>query len=182
MNYLDIFLAVPIVWGIYKGFKKGLIIELATLIAFGLGVLIAIKFSSSTKDLISSYIDTSERILSIIGFSITFLLVVIIVILIAKILEKFISLISLSIFNRIGGVIFAILKYALFNSVLILILNTFDPNSHIVSIQTKNESVLYKPIKKLAPLIIPTIKNNNLLEYYNIQEQIIEKEIKKIDI
>jgi len=38
MNYFDIMIAIPLIWGIYKGFKKGFIIEIASFIALGLGI------------------------------------------------------------------------------------------------------------------------------------------------
>ncbi len=42
MNWLDIGIAVPLVWGAYVGFKKGLVIELASLAALILGIYAAI--------------------------------------------------------------------------------------------------------------------------------------------
>ena len=48
MNYLDIVLALFLVYGAYNGFKKGLIIEIATLIALCLGIYGSILFSDQT--------------------------------------------------------------------------------------------------------------------------------------
>ena len=45
MNYIDIFLLVPLLWGAFKGFKKGLIIEVVSLIALGLGIWGGVHFS-----------------------------------------------------------------------------------------------------------------------------------------
>ena len=45
MNYIDIILAIPLVWAVYRGFTKGFIIEIASLIAMVLGVYGAIHFS-----------------------------------------------------------------------------------------------------------------------------------------
>ena len=45
MNYIDIMFCIPLVWGLYKGFTKGLIIEAASFVAFGFGVWGAIHFS-----------------------------------------------------------------------------------------------------------------------------------------
>ena len=45
MNYLDIIIAIPLVWGIVIGFKKGFVIEIASLIAILAGVYGSIHFS-----------------------------------------------------------------------------------------------------------------------------------------
>ena len=44
VNYLDIIFIVPLIWAGFRGFKKGLIIEVSTLIAFGLGIWGGIHF------------------------------------------------------------------------------------------------------------------------------------------
>ena len=46
MNYLDIIIIIPLIWGAYKGFRKGFIIEIASLIALILGIWGGINFSS----------------------------------------------------------------------------------------------------------------------------------------
>ena len=56
MNFIDIILIIPIIWFIYKGFKKGFIIEIASLIALFLGIYVAIHFSGN----ITSFIDDNS--------------------------------------------------------------------------------------------------------------------------
>jgi len=46
MSNIDIILIVPVVWGLYQGFKKGLVIQVTSFIALGLGIYGAINFSS----------------------------------------------------------------------------------------------------------------------------------------
>ena len=45
MNYLDIIIVVPLLYGLIKGFSNGLIKEVTTLTALLVGVYVAIKFS-----------------------------------------------------------------------------------------------------------------------------------------
>ena len=45
MNYLDLIFCIPLIWGFWKGWQKGLIIELSMLAALLLGVWGGIKFS-----------------------------------------------------------------------------------------------------------------------------------------
>ena len=84
MNYIDIILCIPLVWGLYKGFTKGLIIEAATLVAFGLGVWGGIHFSDFIAQKIKETFDWQSPYLPVVSFALTFLVIIIIVFLIAK--------------------------------------------------------------------------------------------------
>jgi len=45
MNYLDIALVIPMVYGIVRGFSKGIVNEITSLAAIGIGVYLALNFS-----------------------------------------------------------------------------------------------------------------------------------------
>ena len=45
MNYLDIIIAVPLLYGLIKGFSNGLVKEVTSLLALFIGVYVAINFS-----------------------------------------------------------------------------------------------------------------------------------------
>ena len=49
MNYLDIIIAVPLLYGLIKGFSNGLVKEVTSLLALFIGVYVAINFSSPKK-------------------------------------------------------------------------------------------------------------------------------------
>jgi membrane protein required for colicin V production len=49
MNYLDIILAIPLLWGLYKGVSKGIIKELASLVALIVGIYGAVHFADSIQ-------------------------------------------------------------------------------------------------------------------------------------
>ena len=74
MNYIDIILAIPLLWAIYMGFTKGFIIEITSLIALFLGVYGAIHFSYY----ISDSMKLSSAYSPLISFAITFLIIVIV--------------------------------------------------------------------------------------------------------
>ena len=80
MNYLDIILIIPIIWFTYKSFSKGFIIEIATLVALILGIYAAIHFSYFASDLITENLEIGEKYLSLTSFTLTFLIVIAIVI------------------------------------------------------------------------------------------------------
>ena len=54
MGVLDIVFIIPIVWLAYNGFKKGLIVEIATFFALIIGVYVSLYFSDITAEFLSN--------------------------------------------------------------------------------------------------------------------------------
>lgn len=159
MNWLDIVLAIPLVWFMYKGFRNGLIIELASLAALVLGIFIALHFSFYAEEFLLEYFDIPDNYLNIIAFAVTFIIVAVIVFLIGKIIHKVVSIVALGFLNRLAGGIFGLIKVALVISVIIYFINGFD--SGIIKSDVKEESFLYEPLEKIVPTIFPFIDQND---------------------
>ena len=157
MNYIDIVLCIPLLWGLYKGFTKGLIIEAVSLIALGFAVWGGLKFS----DFLASYFHThwgwQSKYLPIFSFALVFLGILVLVYAIAKLLERLVKAISLGFVNKLAGAIFGMLKFGLILSVLIFFLDAVEKSFQIIPPEIKKNSVLYKPVQKIAPLIIPAL-------------------------
>ncbi|MFH1321734.1 MAG: CvpA family protein [Bacteroidota bacterium] len=158
MSYLDIILYIPLLWGIYKGFTKGFIIQAASLVALVLGIYGGIKFSYIVSEYIQRYFEISSNYLPIVSFAITFLIIVIAIHFLAKLLAKFIDMVALGFINKLFGAIFGMLKTAFILSVILVIINIADEKLKFIPPAEKNNSVLYNPISKLVPTIIPGVK------------------------
>jgi membrane protein required for colicin V production len=159
MNFLDIILAIPIVLLGILGYRKGLIKEVASLVALILGIYLAIYFSDVVAKYLIEYFDISERYVFIIAFILTFIGVVILVSLLGKLLDKVASLAALGIINKFLGLVFGLLKGIILMSVLILLFNMIDRKANILKQETRDGSMLYAPISRVAPLIWMNIEN-----------------------
>lgn len=164
MNYIDIILCIPLVWGLYKGFTKGLIVEAATFIAFGLGVWGGIRFSDLMAGKIKEWFSWDSPYLPVISFAITFLGIVILIYFIAKLIQRMVEGMALSSINKIGGAIFGALKFAMVMSVAIFVIDALEESYPMVSFKTKEESLLYKPVGMIAPTLIPSLNNSKVGE------------------
>lgn len=165
MNVLDIIFIIPLLWLGYRGFQKGFIIELSSLVALILGIYIAINFSGFTASWLTENFDISEKYLTIISFVVTFIGVVFGVFMIGKILEKFIDVLLLGFVNKIAGAAFGIIKAAFLISVILWIINSFDSGGdYIIKQETRKGSVLYGPIESFAPTVIPKLSLDRLNE------------------
>ncbi len=165
MNFLDIILGIPLIWGAYQGYRKGFIIELASLAALILGIYAAINFSYVIGDWLNNNINWDEKYINIIAFILTFVIVVILVYWIGKIIQKFIDILMLGFLNRIAGLFFGIIKAGFLLSVLLFIINIFDDDQKLLTPKAKRNSALYGPIASFAPYIIPKLNLEKLDEY-----------------
>ena len=177
MNFLDIIFIIPIVWFAYQGFKRGLIIELASLLALILGIYTALYFSGYAADFLINNMDMSSKYVPVASFILTFIVVVVVVYFIGKILEKLINMVALGFLNKLAGSFFGILKAVIVLSIALLIINQF--NDDLISHQKKKNSFLYGPISRIAPILW------NSLEDFNFNDSKIEEfkeEIEEITI
>lgn len=180
MSYFDLIVAVPLLWAGFQGFKKGLIIELASLIALLFGIYGAIGFSDFTGQYLVKFFSVEQKYLSLIAFVITFLAIVVAVYALAKILERVVKLAALGIVNRIAGLVFSVSKVLLILSFIIYL-------SDYVFLREKKkqtppwlkDSLLYQPLQKAAGTIFPgiiyLIKNSDLERAEISKDELLKK-------
>jgi len=167
MNYIDLLIAIPLVWGAFVGFKNGLIIEVASLAALLLGILGAIHFSDFTANFLVANLNITTQYINLIAFAITFVGIVILVHLLAKMIDKLVKAVALGFVNRLLGMVFGLIKYAFLISIILVIINAINRNMTFISKGKIENSILYKPLSDFAPSIFP---------YLDFQE--IKKDIK----
>lgn len=155
MNYIDIVLGILLIIAGVRGFMKGFIIELASLVALILGIWTAIHFSYFTADFITDNFHWDPKYVGIVAFLITFLIVVVVVHIIGKLLTKVVEAIALGVLNHLAGMLLGVLKTALVLSVVLLLFDHIDQDVHILSEETKEESQVYEPLKNLVPTLLP---------------------------
>ncbi len=158
MNYIDIVLGIILILAAIQGFRKGFIIELASLAALVLGIWGAIKFSDWTAGFITRTFNFHSEFLTVIAFLVTFIIIVILIHLLGKMLDKTVKAIALGFLNRLAGIIFGVLKVAVILSILLILFDPVDENVHILPSAQKTTSKLYSPMKQVVPTLFPFIK------------------------
>lgn len=156
MVTIDIVLGVILLIAGYLGFKKGLFVTLASLIGLVAGVYGAIYFSHYAADFLTQRFNWSTQTTNLAAFAITFLIIVFVISLAGKLLTKIADFAALGIINKLLGAVFSVVEYAFIVSVVFMLVNASE-NYTIVSEEQRNESILYKPVASLAPLVLPHI-------------------------
>jgi len=162
MNYIDIFLIVPLLWGAFKGFKKGLIIEVVSLAALGLGIWGGVYFSDYAVNLIIEKVE--DKYIPITAFMLTFLAIVLVVYFLGRLLEKIIDIVQLKFINKLAGACFGLLKFGLIISILLFITDRYNQQFNFLPEDFSENSLIYEPLVELPNVLIPAIKNSKLYE------------------
>lgn len=150
MNYLDILLLLPLLYGAYKGFSRGFVIEVATLLGLILGVYVAIKFSDYTENILRDFLDISSKYLSYIALGVTFLLVVVAIYLLGKMLTKLVDIVSLGLVNKLLGTVLGIAKSFVILCIILLIVDALDDKFQFMNKEVKENSLFYNPFLNFA--------------------------------
>ncbi len=122
-----------------------------------LGVYGAIHFSNFAADLLQSRFDWSEKTINITAFAITFVVIVLTISLAGKALTKIADFAALGIINKLLGGVFGVLKIGLIFSIILIVFDKMNRTLPFVDKSELEESVLYNPVKSLAPTIFPSI-------------------------
>ena len=150
---------MPLLWGTYKGFTKGLIYEVALFVALLLGVYGGLKFSGFASGYIADKWQVHGAALPFISFLSVFIAIVFIIILLAKLLEGATSLVAMGWLNKAGGALLGLCKWTLLVSMLFYFIVPIDTKWHLLSEKTKQESKLYNPVSNFSMLIVPKLKD-----------------------
>jgi membrane protein required for colicin V production len=145
MNYLDIIIAIILLVFAIHGLRKGLIIEVVSLLAFGVGIYGAMHFSDFTADRLKDVMEINPKYLNTIAFVLTFIILVVVVNLIGLLVSKLIKSLNLGFFDRLGGFLFGAVKGVLLCSTMVLVLNNLEWTD-IIKKEVRESSYLYSHV------------------------------------
>lgn len=156
MNTFDIIIAAFLIFGFIRGLMRGLFIEVASLVALVAGIWGAIHFSYFIGTYLAEYVDWEEQYITVVSFALTFALIVLAISLAGKALTKIADFAALGLFNKILGGIFGLLKFGLILSVVLIVFSKLRNSIPFVSEEEQQNSLLYEPVKNLAPMLFPS--------------------------
>lgn len=115
-------------------------------------------FSSTVVEWIRPAMDVSPAILQVIAFTLILVAVFLALTLAGKALEGLVKVVMLGWLNKLLGVAFSLLKVILAIGLVILLIDTVTHALEIDCSKTTAESLLYNPVKSLADVFFPYIK------------------------
>lgn len=159
---LDIIFVLVVVIAMIKGYRRGLIIGIFSFVALIVGLAAAIKLSTVAAGYIGKTVKISEQWLPLLAFALVFLVVVLLVHLAARIIEKSVQIAMLGWLNRLGGMLFYIAIYVTIFSVILF----YMEQMRLIRSTTIQQSLTYPFVQPWGPKaidgiasLIPAFKN-----------------------
>jgi membrane protein required for colicin V production len=159
MNGLDWTLIALVGFAAVRGFFRGFVVEVTSLVAVILGIWIAARYNARVAAWIG--LDTHHEVISFIS---TFIGVLIMVHLLAKVITKAMDMAMLGLPNKVAGTLFGALRAAFILSVALNILMARAEVSGMVSRQTLDGSKIYRPLRAFAPFVIPALGDSRWVQ------------------
>lgn len=158
MSTPDIIILICFLPAIISGIMKGFIEQAIALVSLILGAWLAFKFSTVVSGWLQPYFEVSETVLNVISFAVIMVAVVLVLFVLSKILTGVTKLVMLGWLDRLLGLVFALLKAGLLIGIAIILFDTLNVKFEFVEEKVLDESVLYAPIRDIAYVLFPYLK------------------------
>lgn len=147
---IDIVFGLILILAVFKGYRRGLILGIFSLLAIIIGLAAAIKLSAVVAGYIGSAVNVSDKWLPVISFIVVFFIVVLLIRWGALLIQKTVEVAMLGWVNRLGGIILYAVIYILVYSILLFYADMIN----LVKADTIQQSVTYSFIQPWGPKVI----------------------------
>ena len=150
---IDVAFFIMMLFAIYKGMAKGLILGIFSFLAFIIGLAAALKLSAVVAHHFEHSTGSTAKWLPLISFMLVFFVVALLVKLAAGIIKKVMSFSMLGWVDKTGGIIFYLIIYTIIFSVVLF----FAEKTFLISPQTIAASYMYDYIVPWGPKVIDNL-------------------------
>ena len=150
---IDVAYFIVLLYAIFKGFTKGLIVGIFSLLAFIIGLAAALKLSSVVANYFADSTATSTKWLPVLSFLLVFIAVVFIINIGARLIKKSLRLVMLGWIDKMGGILLYFIIYTIIFSVILF----FAIKVSIVDPDTIANSRMYHFVAPWGPGVIDNL-------------------------
>jgi membrane protein required for colicin V production len=154
LSTFDFFLALPILYGAFQGFRKGLLLELVSLIALVLAILGGLKLLDVALPVMAGFVGDAHGLLPYVTFLVVFIGIILMIHAGGMILKKIIDFTPFGLFDNLLGSLLGALKWCV---TLSLLLYVSDMAGISVSKDTADASMVYPVVLKTTPYALDII-------------------------
>lgn len=153
MEKIDLFILLPILYGAYKGWRRGIVIEGISIVAFVLAVIVSFKFLGEATHFLGQYIQNpfTQRMMPYIGFAAMFFPIVFLINKLGFLLRSSTKASLFGTLDTFAGALVGACTWAFGVSVLFWLLHgvgiKFDSNP-------EQSSIFYSYVRPIAPTVI----------------------------
>ena len=159
MTTIDVIILILVGLGVVQGLMKGAIKQLAVVVGFIAGLLLARALFGMLAERIAPMIGASMTVAQVLSFFIIWIIVPIGCGWIASVITSALDVIHLGWLNRLLGGIIGAVKVMLFVALVIHAIEYIDTKEEFISKSNKEVSLLYMPVRDLTSQLFPEIKD-----------------------
>ena len=153
---IDIGLLLFIGFGFWRGFTRGIIIAIFSFLAWFIGLLGALKFSSWGAFYLRDALHFKSDYNPIISFVLIMIIIGLIIFFMGKILEKMIQVVQMGWLNKtLGGILKAAIYFLMYCTIIWML-----SKSGSISTETQAQSKLFSFINPVAPAVFDWLGRN----------------------
>lgn len=151
--FLDIILAVPLVWAVWAGFRNGIAVQLGGIAGLFAGVWLAARYGRT----VGSWLGIDPAADPIIGFIVILVVVVLLIGVAGRLLKGVFRFAGLAALDRFGGAALSLVKAALILGLLLYAFGQLNRTQHWVEQERLEDARLYTPLVQMAKFTFPYI-------------------------
>jgi len=151
LSTFDILLALPLAYGIFQGYRKGLLQEVVSVIALLLGFILGLKLLTAAIPVVQEFIGRAHGLLPFISFLLVFVLILLSMRLLGVVLKKLLDVTPFGTFDNVLGGALGGLKWCLVISLLLYVVGLVGLG---VSPATAQSSAIYPFVLKSTPVAL----------------------------
>ncbi|HET9570491.1 MAG TPA: CvpA family protein [Bacteroidales bacterium] len=158
MVWIDVVIGLLLILDLLKGVKRGFVSEAGTIIGILAGFFLASSLGNTTAHFLLPICGHSPQWSGVLGFLMTFLIVLVLILILSKVFESFLKALSLGWMNKLAGGFFCFLRGILVLSIVLNLYQAVDKDCSLIGKEKVKASVFYKPIRNFASSIFPTVR------------------------
>lgn len=161
MNIFDFIIIGICVFAVIKGLMHGLIEEITSIVSVIIGVLAARLFAPGIAPKFVGWFSCADYVAMILAYLTIFVVAVMVCILVGRLIGKTVDKTILSSMNKMLGGAVSLVKYLIIASLLINLVHAVNARTQFFGDHYEQESLLYTPVKKIMPAIMPFIQEHD---------------------
>ncbi|MBA7651322.1 MAG: hypothetical protein GH143_07780 [Calditrichaeota bacterium] len=160
MNPIGIGILLLIAYFGFRGFQRGLIDEVGRLVGLVLAVVLAYQFSPLLEEHIGLENDLARSAVAFVGI---FIVTLIVMMLITRFVRTLVELVLMQWLDKLGGILFGLLKSIVVLGVLIYVMESFDSTRTFV-LKLERQSVIYRNVVAVKDGLFKVLSLDRMIE------------------
>jgi len=160
MNPIGIGVLLLIAYFGFRGFQRGLIDEVGRLVGLVLAVVLAYQFSPLLEEYIGLENDLARSAVAFVGI---FIVTLIVMMLITRFVRTLVELVLMQWLDKLGGILFGLLKGIVVLGVLIYVMESFDSTRTFV-LKLERQSVINRNVVAVIDGLFKVLSLDGMIE------------------